>query len=210
MTLGLFFSLAHRRAERSLVALPPSPDLFVHARELLVEANRLEATKAGITVGQEQRPSIYAVLFAGPISPVWNGSRLSARQDHPHRAGQPLGERLHREAAPRCQRGLLARSASRALSASGRTDGPFDLILTNEPEDLRLKLVAANSVVRRLMPVRARLATRPLSTGSAPVKEMMGIVVVAAFAADAAAPIVTITATCLLTNSAASEGSRSI
>ena len=135
-------ALPHRRAERSLVALPPSPDLFVHARELLVEANRLEATKAGITVGQEQRPSIYAVLFAGPISPVWNGSRLSARQDHPHRAGQPLGERLHREAAPRCQRGLLARSASRALSASGRTDGPFDLILTNEPEDLRLKLVA--------------------------------------------------------------------
>jgi hypothetical protein len=43
--------------------------LFVHARELLVEGNRLDATKAGITVGQEQRPSIYAVLFAGPISP---------------------------------------------------------------------------------------------------------------------------------------------
>jgi hypothetical protein len=43
--------------------------LFVHARKLLVEANRLDATKAGITVGQEQRPSIYAVLFAGPISP---------------------------------------------------------------------------------------------------------------------------------------------
>jgi hypothetical protein len=57
MTLGLFFPPAHRRAERSLVALPPSPDLFVHARELLVEANRFDATKAGKTVGQEQRPS---------------------------------------------------------------------------------------------------------------------------------------------------------
>jgi hypothetical protein len=44
--------------------------LFVHARELLVEANRLDATKAGITVGQEQRPSIYAVLLAGPLSPM--------------------------------------------------------------------------------------------------------------------------------------------
>ena len=70
------------------------------------------------------------------------------------------------------------RRAGRCQHLAGRTD-PFDLILTNEPEDLRLKLVAANSVVRRLMPVRARLATRPLSTGSAPVKEMMGIVVVA-------------------------------
>src|SRR5215467_13067339 len=52
---------------------------------------------------------------------------------------------------------------------------------------------AANSSVRRLMPVRfppgrARLATRPLSAGSAPIKETIGIVVVAAFAADAAVP----------------------
>ena len=34
------------------------------------DADRFDATKAGITVGQEQRPSIYAVLLAGPISPM--------------------------------------------------------------------------------------------------------------------------------------------
>src|SRR5262249_52120435 len=49
---------------------------------------------------------------------------------------------------------------------------------------------AVNSIVRRLIPVRfpsgrARLATRPSLTGSAPVKKTMGIVVVAALAADA-------------------------
>jgi hypothetical protein len=44
--------------------------LLVHARELLDDADRFDATKAGITVGQEQRPSIYAVLLAGPISPM--------------------------------------------------------------------------------------------------------------------------------------------
>jgi hypothetical protein len=44
--------------ERSLIALTPSPDLFVHARELLVEANRFDATKAGITVQlRNEQPS---------------------------------------------------------------------------------------------------------------------------------------------------------
>src|SRR5262245_17315937 len=52
MTLGLLFPLPHHRAERSLVAFP-FPDLFVHARELLVEANRFDATK----VGTNRRPS---------------------------------------------------------------------------------------------------------------------------------------------------------
>ena len=33
------------------------------------EAARFDATNAGITVGQEKRP-IYAVLLAGPISPM--------------------------------------------------------------------------------------------------------------------------------------------
>jgi hypothetical protein len=36
----VLLSPTRRRAERSLVALTPSPDLFVHARELLVEARR--------------------------------------------------------------------------------------------------------------------------------------------------------------------------
>jgi hypothetical protein len=37
---------AHRS---NALALTPSPDLFVHARELLVEANRFDATKGGKT-----------------------------------------------------------------------------------------------------------------------------------------------------------------
>jgi len=68
------------RAERFLVALTPSTDLILRAKYLLIaamvggalradgliadEANRLDATKAGIAVGQEQRQSIYAVLLA--------------------------------------------------------------------------------------------------------------------------------------------------
>ena len=64
----------------------------------------------------------------------------------------------------------------------------------------------------RLPPGRARLATRPSLTGSSPTTKTMGIVVVAALAANAAAvlPVVAITATCRRTNSAASAGSRSI
>jgi len=61
------------RAERFLVALTPSTDLILRAKYLLIaamvggalradgliadEANRLDATKAGIAVGQEQRQS---------------------------------------------------------------------------------------------------------------------------------------------------------
>ena len=70
---------------------------------------------------------------------------------------------------------------------------------------------------KKLMPVRfppgrARLATRPSLTGSSPTTKTMGIVVVAALAADAARmpPIATITATWRRTSSAASAGSRSI
>ena len=76
---------------------------------------------------------------------------------------------------------------------------------------------AANSPLKKLMPVRlppgrARLATRPSLTGSSPTAKTMGIVVVAALAANAAGvpPIVAITATCRRTRSAASAGSRSI
>ena len=50
----------------------------------------------------------------------------------------------------------------------------------------------------RLPPGRARLATRPSLTGSSPTMKTMGIVVVAALAANAAAvpPVAAITATC--------------
>src|SRR5262245_13195927 len=65
MTLGLLFPLPHHRAERSLVAFP-FPDLFVHARELLVEANRLDATKAGTN----RRPSGgFRVTLEGLLGP---------------------------------------------------------------------------------------------------------------------------------------------
>ena len=61
---------------------------------------------------------------------------------------------------------------------------------------------ATNSTVRRLIPVRlppgrARLATSPSSTGSSAIMKTMGMVVVAALAADAAGtPVAAITATC--------------
>src|SRR5207249_7043082 len=56
-----------------------------------------------------------------------------------------------------------------------------------------------------------RLATRPVWTGSVPIKNTIGIVLVAAWAArgETVAPLATITATCLPTSSAANAGSRS-
>ena len=61
-----------------------------------------------------------------------------------------------------------------------------------------------------LPPGRLRLATSPNATGSLPVKQTIGMVVVAAFAGTAAvAPAATITATWRRTRSAASAGSRS-
>ena len=74
---------------------------------------------------------------------------------------------------------------------------------------------ADTSVVKILFPVRlppgrARLATRPSLTGSSGLTKTMGIVVVAALAANAEPPVAAITATWRRTNSAASAGSRSI
>jgi hypothetical protein len=63
-----------------------------------------------------------------------------------------------------------------------------------------------------LPPGRLRLATRPAWTGSAPITNTIGMVVVAAFAASAAAtpPGVTITATRRLIRSLANSGSRRV
>src|SRR5262245_22136359 len=74
---------------------------------------------------------------------------------------------------------------------------------------------ATNSADKKLMPVmfppgRARLATRPSLTGSSARMKTMGIVVVAALAANAPFESVAITATCRRTSSVASAGSRSI
>ena len=61
-----------------------------------------------------------------------------------------------------------------------------------------------------LPPGRLRLATRPSLIGSPPVSKMIGMVVVAAFAASAAGvEVAAITATCRRTSSAAIPGSRS-
>src|SRR6516165_7140553 len=74
---------------------------------------------------------------------------------------------------------------------------------------------ATNSELKKLIPVRlppgrARLATRPNLTGSSAAAKTMGIVVVAALAANVAAVLgTTMTATCRRTNSSASTGSRS-
>src|SRR5215813_824214 len=61
----------------------------------------------------------------------------------------------------------------------------------------------------RLPPGRLKLSTRPVLTGSAPVKKTIGMVLVAAFAAnDDGASQVTITATPRPTSSLASDGKR--
>jgi hypothetical protein len=69
--------------------------LLVHARELLDDADRFDATKAEITVGQEQRPSIYAVLLAGAISPMQEWIAVVGAKTAYIERGSPLGERLH-------------------------------------------------------------------------------------------------------------------
>src|SRR5262245_15573077 len=88
MILGLFPT--RRRAERSLVALTPSPDLFVHARELLVEADGCYATQAGTTTrpsggfrvtlesawgGHQRRRCGFLSLTPSPPSRISPGSR---------------------------------------------------------------------------------------------------------------------------------------
>ena len=70
--------------------------------------------------------------------------------------------------------------------------------LTQELQPLCRQLAVKKLIPVRLPPGRARLATRPSLTGSSPTLKTMGIVVVAALAANAAAvpPIAAITATC--------------
>src|SRR5262249_8001253 len=102
---------------------------------------------------------------------------------------------------------LIATSAgltSRAMRAARGTSSPQ-----------HSSRFAANSTLKILIPVmllpgRARLATRSSRTGSTPTRKRMGIVVVAALAANVGGgPAVTITATPLRTRSAASSCNRS-
>src|SRR5262245_114784 len=61
-----------------------------------------------------------------------------------------------------------------------------------------------------LPPGLLKLATRPYRTGSPPIEKTIGIVAVAALAAnDGAVPVAKIAAICLRTRSVASAGSRS-
>ena len=79
----------------------------------------------------------------------------------------------------------------------------------------RSKVLAPKSAIRLFTPValpdgRLKLWTRPISTGSVPVKKTIGVILVAAFAAnDAGASKVTSTATSRLTSSLASDNKRS-
>ena len=107
------------------------------------------------------------------------------------------------------QRGLGGRSLAGLTSTAMRT--ALGTISCSSPSRL-----ATSSATKKLMPValppgRARLATRPSLTGSSPTPKTIGIVVVAALAASAAAvlPGVAITATRRRTRSAMSAGRRS-
>src|SRR5262245_43212388 len=97
---------------------------------------------------------------------------------------------------------------------AGLTRTPTRAAVSNSSRS-RPSRFAASSVTKKLMPVtlppgRARLATRPYSTGFPPMAKTIGIVEVAALAAFAATglPGVTITLTCRRTSSAASSGNR--
>ena len=83
----------------------------------------------------------------------------------------------------------------------------------SESSSSRLGISSAVRMVNpvRLPPGRAKLATRPFSTGSVPVSKTIGIVKVAVFAANAGEvpPLVAITSTLRPTRSAAKAGSRS-
>src|SRR5262245_16049789 len=121
---------------------------------------------------------------------------------------------------------LQGHRASGGLHVSNRRFGAFYLGWVDEHGNQSSPLgtssrrsssrFAVNSPLKILMPVtlppgRARLATRPSLTGSSPEVKAMGIVVVAALAAEVAgSPGVAITATRRRTRSLASSGSRSI
>ena len=96
----------------------------------------------------------------------------------------------------------------------GFTNSPITAALgtSSEMSSSRLGIKAAVSMQTpvRLPPGRAKLATRPASTGSMPVSKTMGIVEVACFAANAEGMLaVAITSTLRSTRSAANAGSRS-
>jgi len=89
-----------------------------------------------------------------------------------------------------------------------------DLCLRNQlgKQLSRLGTSSAAMVLKpvTLPPGRARLATRPIATGSPPLKKTIGIVEVWLFAAStAASPLAAITSTLRPTRSAANAGNRS-
>jgi hypothetical protein len=106
-------------------------------------------------------------------------------------------------------------------SASGRSRPNVEKAMSMSRLVLALMTLICSPMVpaavsKKLTPVAlppglARLATRPSLTGSSGTVKTMGIVAVAALAANAGAvpPLVTITATGRRTNSAASDDSRS-
>ena len=114
----------------------------------------------------------------------------------------------------------MAKAASRASLVYGSAVGSLGLTSTANRAARGSKSrtspsrLAASSELKVVMPVmlppgRLRLATRPCATGSPPVLKTIGIVVVAALAANTALPKVEITATRRRTRSADNSGSRS-
>ena len=150
-----------------------------------------------------------------PTKSASGRSRTSARKrdiDLPAGAGikhldlhaEGAGSRLH---VRHCD---LRSGADRVDEHSDTSDSGHQL--TQKFQPLRSHLRRQKIDACDVSPGRARLATRPSLTGSSATTKMIGIVMVAALAADAARmpPSVTITATRRRTSSAAISGSQSI
>jgi hypothetical protein len=107
------------------------------------------------------------------------------------------------------QRGLCIRSIGR-INKHGNAGGPGHK-LAQESQSLSGQLGNQKVDACKVAAGRARLATRPSLTGSWPTMKTIGVVAVAALAANAVAgpPAVAITATRRRTSSAASAGRRS-
>ena len=108
------------------------------------------------------------------------------------------------------QRGLCIRRVV-WIHEHSRASGAGDKLAHESRSRFAVNSPTAKLTPVRLPPGRARLATRPSLVGSSPTTKTMGVVVLAAFAANAAVapPFVAITATRRRTSSAASTGSRS-
>jgi hypothetical protein len=96
----------------------PSPDLFVHARELLIEANRFDATKAGTNRHPREASGVTLEGLLGP--PVAERPSAPAlRLLEPHALATVTNIAWLEEYDPRLLPAILKMSAARLRTSTG-------------------------------------------------------------------------------------------